>query len=407
MNKGNLLLAQSGGATAVINASAVGVIRQAIASKAFNKVLCAHFGINGILKEDFYDVSDISEAELDILARTPASAFGSCRYKLPSIRDNTEVYANIASILEKYNVTCLTYIGGNDSMDTCNKISDYFTQINFPCKVVGVPKTVDNDLDYTHYCPGYGSASKYIATTMEEIALDTSVYEKGRITICEIMGRDTGWLTAACSVANKTGNGPDLIYLPEREFDIDDFLKKSEQIYRKKGHCLVAVSEGVKNGNDYVGADERTDSFNHVQLGGVASKLCNLVSLKLGINTRAIDLSLPQRAAAHILSLRDQQDAILCGKHAVKLALEGKSGVMAAIDIESGKTVCRDVALRKVANAVKYVPQKYISQDGAHITPLFDEYILPLIDGQVQLEYEYGIPRYFDNSKLKKLSVKR
>ena len=187
----------------------MGVIRQAIASKAFDKVLCAHFGINGILKEDFYDVSDISETELDILARTPASAFGSCRYKLPPIQDNAEVYANIAGVLEKYNVTCLAYNGGNDSMDTCNKISDYFTRINFPCKVVGVPKTVDNDLDCTHYCPGYGSASKYIATTMEEIALDTSVYEKGRITICEIMGRDTGWLTAACSVANKAGHGPD------------------------------------------------------------------------------------------------------------------------------------------------------------------------------------------------------
>lgn len=406
MKKGNLLLAQSGGATAVINASAVGVIKQAIDSKAYDKVLCAHFGINGILKEDFFDVSDLSESQLDLLARTPASAFGSCRYRLPNFQDNNEVYESIANILEKYNVTCLAYNGGNDSMDTCNKIADYFEQINFLCRVVGVPKTVDNDLDYTHYCPGYGSASKYIATTMEEIALDTAVYEKGRVTICEIMGRDTGWLTAACSVATKAGRGPDLIYLPEREFNIDDFLAKSEQVYSKKGHCLVAVSEGVKNANGYVGADERTDSFDHVQLGGVASKLCNLVSLKLGINTRAIDLSLPQRAAAHILSLRDQQDAILCGKHAVRLAIEGKTGVMASIDIADGKTVCRDVPLHKVANVVKYVPQKYISKDGAHITPQFDEYILPIVNGEVELEYEYGIPRYFDNSKLKKLNNK-
>lgn len=406
MNKGNLLLAQSGGATAVINASAVGVIRQAIKSKAFDKVLCAHFGINGILKEDFYDVSDISEIQLDLLARTPASAFGSCRYKLPSLCDNAEIYANIANTLQKYNVTCLAYNGGNDSMDTCNKIADYFNQINFPCRVVGVPKTVDNDLDYTHYCPGYGSASKYIATTMEEIALDTAVYEKGRITICEIMGRDTGWLTAACSIANKAGHGPDLIYLPEREFNIDDFLTKSEQVYRQKGRCLVAVSEGVKNANGYVGADERTDSFDHVQLGGVANKLCNLVSLKLGINTRAIDLSLPQRAAAHMLSLRDQQDAIACGKHAVRLALEGNSGVMATIDIVDGKTVCRSVPLHKVANAVKYVPQKYISSDGAHISPLFDDYILPIVQGEVELDYEFGIPKYFDNATLKKLSAK-
>lgn len=402
MHKGNLLLAQSGGATAVINASAVGVIRQAIQSKAFDKALCAHFGINGILKEDFFNVSDLTESQLDLLARTPASAFGSCRYKLPDLCDNPEIYANIANILEKYNVTCLAYNGGNDSMDTCNKLAEYFKQINFPCKVVGVPKTVDNDLDYTLYCPGYGSASKYIATTIEEISLDTAVYEKGRITICEIMGRDTGWLTAACSIANKAGHGPDLIYLPEREFNVDDFLTKSEQVYRQKGHCLVAVSEGIKNANGYIGSDERTDSFDHVQLGGAARKLCDLVSLKLGINTRFIDLSLPQRAAAHMLSLRDQQDAILCGKHAVKLALEGKTGVMATIDVENGETVCRDVELYKVANAVKRVPQSYISKDGAHITSEFDEYILPIVKGEVELEYQYGIPRYFDNSKLKK-----
>lgn len=406
MKKGNMLLAQSGGATAVINASAVGVIRQAIESKAFDKVLCAHFGINGILKEDFYDVSDISDAQLDLLAKTPASAFGSCRYKLPDVKYNAEIYANIATVLEKYNISCLAYNGGNDSMDTCNKIADYFKSVGFSCNVVGIPKTVDNDLNYTHYCPGYGSASKYIATTMEEVALDTAVYEKGRVTICEIMGRDTGWLTAACSVATKAGHGPDLIYLPEREFDIDKFLTNSEQVYRAKGRCLVAVSEGIKNGNGYVGADERTDSFDHVQLGGVASKLCNLVSLKLGINTRAIELNLPQRAAAHMLSLRDQQDAILCGKHAVRLALSGKTGVMATIEFVEGKTVCGDVELSKVANAVKCVPQKYISQDGAHITSKFDEYILPIVEGEVKLNYEYGIPRYFDNSALKKLNVK-
>lgn len=407
MSKGNLLLAQSGGATAVINASAAGVIKQAIDSKAFDRVLCAHFGMNGILKEDFYDVSDITNSQLELLAKTPASAFGSCRYKLPNISENSDIYQNIANILKKYNITCLAYNGGNDSMDTCHKIAEYFAQIGFDCKVVGVPKTVDNDLACTHYCPGYGSASKYIATTIEEIALDTAVYEKGRVTVCEIMGRDTGWLTAACSLASKAGHGPDLIYLPERAFDIDDFLSKSEQVYRQKGRCLVAVSEGIKSGKGYVGADERTDSFDHVQLGGVASKLCNLVSLQLGINTRAIELSLLQRAAAHMLSLRDQQDAMLCGKHAVKLALDGKTGVMASIDIVDGKTVCREVSLDKVANAVKYVPVEYISQDGAHITDKFDEYILPLVNGEVRLEYEFGIPKYFDSTKLKKLSNRR
>lgn len=402
MKQGNLLLAQSGGATAVINASAAGVIRQAIESKSFDKITCAHFGMNGILKEDFFDVSDLTANDLDLLAKTPASAFGSCRYKLPNFEQDSEIYKNIASVFERHNITCLTYNGGNDSMDTCAKLAAYFEKINFPCKVIGVPKTVDNDLVNTHYCPGYGSASKYIATTLEEIALDTAVYEKGRITVCEIMGRDTGWLTAACSVATLCGKGPDLIYLPEKTFDEDSFLQDAERVYRQKGHCLVAVSEGVRNEYGYVGANDILDSFDHVQLGGVAPKLSNMVSKRLNISTRAIDLSLPQRAAAHILSLRDQQDAILCGKYAVQLALDGLSGVMASLSVKDGMTVCESVDLATVANAVRLVPKNYISEDGAHITQDFLHYVLPLIDGEVQLEYKHGIPHYFDSSKLKR-----
>lgn len=404
MKKGNLLLAQSGGATAVINASAAGVIQQAIESKGFDKVICAHFGMNGILKEDFFDVSDLTCDTLELLARTPASAFGSCRYKLPNYEQDPEIYGRITQIFDKYNITCLAYNGGNDSMDTCAKLAEYFKSVNFPCKVVGVPKTVDNDLVHTHYCPGYGSASKYIATTLEEIALDTAVYEKGRITVCEIMGRDTGWLTAACSVATLCGKGPDLIYLPERPFDEDDFLSAAEQVYRAKGHCLVAVSEGVRNEYGYVGAnDVMLDSFDHVQLGGVAAKLSNLVSKQLNISTRAIDLSLPQRAAAHILSLRNQQDAIKCGRHAVKTALEGLSGVMTSITMKDETTVCESVELSTVANAVKTVPLDFITQDGAHISDAFLKYVLPLVQGEVQLEYRHGIPRYFDSSRLKRL----
>lgn len=403
MKKGNLLLAQSGGATAVINASAAGVITQTIESKAFNKVLCAHFGMNGILKEDFFDASNLSQADIELLAKTPASAFGSCRYKLPNASDAPEIYADIARIFDKHHITCLVYNGGNDSMDTCNKIADYFHKISFPCKVVGVPKTVDNDLANTHYCPGYGSATKYIATTVEEIALDTAVYEKGRITICEIMGRDTGWLTAGCSISALSGNGPDLVYLPERKFDVDLFMRNAEDVYRQKGHCLIALAEGIKDENGYVGADSTLDDFAHVQLGGVASKLANFVSNKLNITTRAIELSLPQRAAAHILSLRDQQDAILCGKYAVKMALDGATGVMASIRFtDDNLTVCQSVPLHSVANAVKYVPDEYISQDGAHITQSFYDYALPLINGEVQLKYKYGIPLYFDSSKLQK-----
>ncbi len=403
MKKGNIMLAQSGGATAVINASAAGVISEAIASKSFNKILCAHFGMNGILKEDFFDVSDLSSESLELLEKTPASAFGSCRYKLPKFEDDEDIYRTIAEIFDRHNVSCLLYNGGNDSMDTCNKLSKYFDKTGFPCKVIGVPKTVDNDLVKTLYCPGYGSASKYIATTIEELALDTSVYEVGRITVCEIMGRDTGWLTASCAVASLSGKGPDLIYLPENDFEIDAFLKDAETIYRKKGHCLVAVAEGIRTDKGYVGAKETIDSFNHVQLGGVANKLTNLISLQLGINTRAIDLNLPQRAAAHILSLRDQQDAFKCGKRAVQLALEGQSGIMVSIGEDNDNTVYGEVKLSEVANAVKSVPKDYVSNDGAHISEKFFDYILPLIKGEVQLQYKYGIPHYFDSSKLKKL----
>lgn len=400
---GNLLLAQSGGATAVINASASGVIGQALQSKAFDKVLCAHFGMNGILKEDFFDVSNLSQNDLSLLSRTPASAFGSCRYKLPQIEADPDTYRKIAEIFERNNITCLVYNGGNDSMDTCDKIAKYFKQISFPCKVVGVPKTVDNDLVGTHYCPGYGSATKYIATTIQELALDTAVYEKGRITVCEIMGRDTGWLTAGCAIANLSGHGADLTYLPECEFDTDKFLASASEIYRKQGHCLIAVSEGIKDKNGYVGADSTLDSFSHVQLGGVSRKLSKLISKELSIRTRGIDLGLPQRAAAHILSLRDQQDAILCGQHAVKMALDGMTGFMSALTIQDNLSTCKTVPLSDVANAVKYVPKEFISADGAHIAAAFYDYVLPLVEGEVKLDYKYGIPHYFNSKTLKKL----
>lgn len=398
-----LLYAQSGGTTAVINASAAGVIEEALSSKAFDKVFCARYGMHGMLNEDFFDVTELTPTDLDLLANTPASAFGSCRYKLPDVKDDLAVYEKIASIFAKYGVTCFAYNGGNDSMDTCDKISKYFRQISFPCKVVGVPKTVDNDLAGTHYCPGYGSAVKYVATTMQEIALDTSIYEKGRITVCEIMGRDTGWLAAGSAVANLTGNGADLIYLPEKPFELNAFLQTAETVYRKKGYCLVAVSEGIRDENGYVGAISRRDSFNHVQLGGAANNLTRIVTERLGIVTRAIDLNLPQRAAGHIMSGRDQHDARQCGRYAVKMALEGITDAMAAIKLEDDNLFSFDsVCLNSVANVVKNVPDEYISDDGTNVSQKFIDYVLPLIQGEVPQKYKYGLPSYFDSSTLKK-----
>jgi len=403
MQKGNLLFAQSGGPTAVINASAAGVIAEAQKSKAYDKILCAHFGMDGILKEDFYDVTALTKKQLNLLAETPASAFGSCRFKLPDLKTDATVYEKLLAIFEKHNISTFIYNGGNDSMDTCHKVADYFRTIDFDCKVVGVPKTVDNDLVGTHHCPGFGSAAKFVATNMEEIALDTAVYEKGRITICEVMGRDAGWLTASSLVATHRGNGPDLIYLPEKPFDTKKFFDKAMEVYNSKKRCLVALSEGIRDekGN-YIGAVGTKDSFNHTQLGGVAAYLADCITQKFGIKTRAIEFSLPTRAAGHIAALADQKDALLCGNNAVKAAVAGKTGVMVTLRRKDGKTVCESLDLAKIANEVKSVPDEYITDDGSNVSEKFLDYVLPLIEGEVHHDYKCGIPVYFDTDDLKK-----
>ncbi|MGN1066564.1 MAG: 6-phosphofructokinase [Candidatus Fimimonas sp.] len=393
---GNLLFAQSGGPTAVINASAAGVISAAQQSGRFEKVLCAHFGIDGVFKEDFFDVTEMSQQDLDLLAKTPASAFGSCRFKLPSHKEDDAPYRKIVEIFTKYEISCFVYNGGNDSMDTCHKVADYFASVGFDCNVIGVPKTVDNDLVGTHHCPGFGSAAKFVATNMAEIALDTAVYAKGRITICEIMGRDAGWLTASSVLAE-----PDLIYLPEVPFDTEKFYAQAIEVYNAKKRCLVALSEGIrdKNGN-YIGAVGTLDSFNHTQLGGVAAYLADSLTQKFGIKTRAIEFSLPTRAAGHIQSLADKNDAFLCGQYAVKLALDGQTGVMVSLT-ESGD--CQSLQLKNIANEVKSVPLQYITNDGSGISEDFLQYLLPLVQGEVEHRYHNGVPVYFDSATLKKL----
>ncbi len=394
MSKGTLLFAQSGGPTAVINASAAGVIAAA-QQHGFDKILCAHFGMDGILKEDFYDVTDISAEQLDLLSKTPASAFGSCRFKLPSAESDENVYKTIQSIFEKYDVRCFVYNGGNDSMDTCNKVANYFRATNFNCNVIGVPKTIDNDLVGTHHCPGFGSAAKFIATSMAEVALDTDVYKKGRITICEIMGRDAGWLTASSLIAK-----PDLIYLPESSFDTAAFFDRALEIYNKKGKCLVAISEGIrdKKGN-YIGAVGTLDSFNHTQLGGVAAYLADCITSKFGVKTRAIEFSLLARCSGHIQSLADKIDAEKCGRYAVELATEGKSGVMVTL---TEQRTCEYLDLNGIANEVKSVPKHFITENGSNVSEEFLQYVLPLAEGEVTREYQNGIPVYFDSNSLKK-----
>lgn len=397
-----LLVGQSGGPTSVINSSLVGVVRQAQKENKVNKVLGAHFGIDGVLNEDFFDLTNISNDELTNWSKTPASILGSVRLKLPQVDSSLEIYQNILNVFKKYDVKYFFYIGGNDSMDTCMKLDLFFKEVGYECYVIGVPKTIDNDLILTDHCPGYGSAAKYVATTLTEIALDTDVYKKGRVTIVEIMGRDAGWLTAASHLANINGDVVQLIYLPEVAFNMDEFLRDVERIYKEKKKVLVAISEGIRDKDgkyilEYQGTTE-SDKFGHMQLGGVGQVLAGIVNQKLGISTRAIELSLPQRCAAHLGSLTDVKEAEKAGSWAVKYAVKGKSGMMVAYKrVSDYKIVYRTAKLTDVANQVKEFPREWII-NGNSISNEYLTYALPLIKGESYPKYSNGLPSY---SKLK------
>ena len=397
-----LLVGQSGGPTSVINSSLVGVVRQAQKESKVDKVLGAHFGIDGVLNEDFFDLTNISSDELTNWSKTPASILGSVRLKLPQVDSSLEIYQNILNVFKKYDVKYFFYIGGNDSMDTCMKLDLFFKEVGYECYVIGVPKTIDNDLILTDHCPGYGSAAKYVATTLTEIALDTDVYKKGRVTIVEIMGRDAGWLTAASHLANINGDVVQLIYLPEVAFNMDEFLRDVERIYKEKKKVLVSISEGIRDKDgkyilEYQGTTE-SDKFGHMQLGGVGQVLAGIVNQKLGISTRAIELSLPQRCAAHLGSLTDVKEAEKAGSWAVKYAVKGESGMMVAYKrVSDYKIVYKTAKLTDVANQVKEFPREWII-NGNSISNKYLTYALPLIKGESYPKYSNGLPSY---SKLK------
>ena len=289
MLKGACIIGQSGGPTSVINASAYGVIRTALDSEAITKVYGAEHGIKGVLNDRLIDMSQEDASELELLLYTPSSALGSCRYKIadPDV-DDTD-YRRILEVFQKHDVRYFFYNGGNDSMDTCNKISKYMQKVGYECRVMGVPKTIDNDLFGTDHCPGFSSAAKYIATSCMEVYQDARVYDTGMICIIEIMGRHAGWLTAASGLASAMGAGPDLIYLPETDFEMDKFLDEVQKVYREKGNCMVAVSEGIHYADgSFVSEAETsaTDGFGHAQLGGLASMLAEVVKKKTGAKVR-------------------------------------------------------------------------------------------------------------------------
>jgi len=410
--KGTCVIGQSGGPTSVINASAYGVIRTALDNEHITEVYGAAHGIKGVLEDRLYDMGQEDAEELHLLLNTPSSELGSCRYKIadPDV-DDTD-YKRIVEVFEKRNVRYFFYNGGNDSMDTCNKISRYFAKVGYECRVMGVPKTIDNDLFGTDHCPGFASAARYVATSLMEVYKDARVYDTGQITIVEVMGRHAGWLTAAAALASYEGCGPDFIYVPEVAFDIDQFITDVSACYEKNGNALVAVSEGIhdKDGKliaEYSGEVGTRDSFGHAQLGGLAATLAGMVKAKTGAKVRAIELSLLQRSAAHLASQTDIDEAFLAGKVAVESAVAGETGKMVAFerDMSSGSYVCKTVLLplEKVANFEKKLPLEWITPEGNNITKEFIDYALPLIQGEPQRKQQDSLPRF---AKLKKVLVK-
>ncbi|MCI6729914.1 MAG: 6-phosphofructokinase [Candidatus Faecousia sp.] len=398
---GSVIIGQSGGPSAVINASAYGVIKTALENENITKVYGAFHGIKGVLNDQLMIMDEEDPKELENLLYTPSSALGSCRYKIadPDV-DDTD-YKRILEIFQKYNVRYFFYNGGNDSMDTCNKISKYMNKVGYECRVMGVPKTIDNDLAGTDHCPGFSSAAKYIATSVMEVSRDCHVYDVGMITIIECMGRHAGWLTAAAALAGVKGDGPDLIYLPEVDFNMDAFIADVKRIYAEKKNCIVAVSEGIHYADGSFVSEAKTsgtDGFGHAQLGGLAARLADVVKAATGAKVRGIELSLLQRCAAHCASGNDIAESFLSGKTAVEAAVAGTTDKMVGFactrDENGYKCEPKLFDLSLVANTEKKVPVEWINKEGNYVTQDFIDYCLPLIQGETGMVKEDGLPRF-------------
>ncbi|QNM08216.1 6-phosphofructokinase [Wansuia hejianensis] len=404
--KGNVIVGQSGGPTAAINSSLAGVYRTA-KDRGARKVFGMLHGIQGLLEERYIDLSEHITNELDaeLLKRTPAAYLGSCRYKLPEIHENMELYDKIFEILNKLEIEAFIYIGGNDSMDTIKKLSDYAIVKGHSQKFIGCPKTIDNDLALTDHTPGFGSAAKYIGTSVKEIIRDSFCleYKNGLVTIIEIMGRNAGWLTGAAALAQgEDCQGPDMIYLPELTFDLGGFMKRIRALLAEKTSVVVAVSEGIRlEDGRYVCELGQTadfvDAFGHKQLTGTAAYLANYIAGEVGCKTRAIELSTLQRAASHCSSRVDILEAYQVGGAAVKAADEGDSGKMVVLNRLSDDpyqcgTEVKDV--HKIANDERLVPRNWVNEEGTYVTDEFVTYVRPLIQGDVSPVMVDGIPRH-------------
>ncbi len=401
--KKNCLVAQSGGPTAAINASLAGVINGVIASEKYDRIYGAIHGISGVFEKNFMDLTDLINEhgqQIDLLSTTPAMFLGSCRFKMPTIEEDKEVYEILFKTLEEMNIGAFFYIGGNDSMDTVDKLSRYAAEFKSDILFAGVPKTIDNDLINTDHTPGFGSAAKYIATTMLEIAHDTYIYDLSCVTIVEIMGRNAGWLTAAAALARNTYNPtPQLIYLPEVPFSKEQFLEDIKQQLKISKNIVVAVSEGIRDKDGvYISAQNATlDKFGHPQLSGVGKTLENYVKNELGIKVRSIELNIIQRCGGHLASRTDLDEAVKLGEFAVRFTEEGNTGFMTALKRKSTIPYMYDIEmapLAEIANQEKKVPREWINEAGNNVKQEVIDYMRPLIQGEVSISYRDGLPVY-------------
>ena len=404
--KKNYIVAQSGGPTAAINASLAGIIKGITDSDCFEHIYGAVHGIQGVLREHFLDLTKSTPEFIEKLKITPAMYLGSCRFKLPDMSEDVTLYKEIFKVFDKMNIGAFFYIGGNDSMDTVDKLSAYADSIGSDIKIAGVPKTIDNDLVCTDHTPGFGSAAKYIAGSIREIAYDTYIYDVESVTIVEIMGRDAGWLTAASVLARNPKNpAPHLIYLPEAAFDEEAFLSDIKHLLHTHQNIIVAVSEGIHDADGvYLSATSAAaDKFGHAQLSGAGKYLEQLVKNRLGIKVRSVEVNVLQRCAGHMASKADLDESFALGMKAVSLVLDGKTGFMTTLNRTGNSPYSYElssVPVCDVANKAKAVPLNWINNEKNNVTDEMTEYLAPLVLGEVSIEYEAGVPKYLDISHL-------
>ena len=413
-SKPNAIVAQSGGPTAVINSSACGVVQEAKKSRKIGKVIAAVNGILGVLKEELFDISAEKPPTIEALKRTPAAAMGSCRYKLKSLTESRADFDRVLDVFKAHNIRYFFYAGGNDSMDTADKVNKLAADARYELTCIGIPKTIDNDLAFTDHCPGYPSVAKYVATCAMEAGRDTeALYTTDTCTILEVMGRNAGWIAAATGLAARTPeDAPHLIYMPEAVFSFDKFIRDVQEVLKAFGRVFIVAGEGLKDEKgQYIMADAGTfgkDSFGHAQLGGVAEMLKAVIEKEVKIKARFNKLGTNQRSAMHFASLTDVNEAYMCGQMAVRYALDGINGKMVTLVRQTGpKYKCTTglAELRDVANGEKKVPREFINDKGNNITDAMRDYVRPLVQGEAPITIDKdGLPVFmrFEHKLLEK-----